>query len=128
MPVLPPRRAWLALALSLVAGGCDGTPDGAAPTIATVQPGDETLTCDQIAAEAAQMDRIIATGGGTATGAMANGTLSGPLSAGGQPLGGYPGSAADMLRANAAQSLPPDVVQAQSRRQELARLADRKAC
>ena len=127
MPAVRLRRAFLALVLA--APGCGGVPGGGTvPMIATVQPGDEALTCDQISVQMAQMDQIIVTGGGTATGAMTNSVLSGALSASGQPLGGYPGSAADMLRANAAQSQPMDVLQAQARRQELGRLYDRKGC
>lgn len=127
MPVVRLRPAFLVLALAAAScGGARG--GGTAPMIATVQPGDEALTCDQISVQIAQMDQIVATGGGTATGAMTNSALSGALSASGQPLGGYPGSAADMLRANASQSQPMDVLQAQARRQELGRLYDRKGC
>lgn len=123
------RRRGACVALLLAAAGCGGgAGGGAAPTIAAVQPGDEELTCEQLSVQIAQMDQIVATGGGTATGAMTNAALSGALSAGGQPLGGYPGSAADMLRTNAAQSPPIDVLQAQGRRQELGRLYDRKGC
>jgi hypothetical protein len=124
--------AGAALALTGCAGS--GLPGGSPQVIATVQPGDDQLSCTQLAAEMSRMDQIIASGGGSSmtglTDAAATGAsgMTGTLPQFGQTLANAASGITDALASNAAQQQATEVQMAQQRKQQLMNRYTQKKC
>lgn len=128
-------RALLAGAIiPLALGACTGGAGGGSQVIATVQPGDSQLSCDQLAGQMAQMDQIIGNGSGSTAGAIGSAASTGLSAAGGalsgveQALGNVASNAANSLSANASQQQSTQVQMAQQRKAQLMSLYTQKKC
>ena len=134
---MPCPKAVLAAAAALLAlSGCAGSgiPGTAPAPIATVQPGDAQLSCQQLTAQMGQMDTIVASASGGGTGALAGAATSAAtqsitaLSSVGQVLGNAASEAASELNTSAAQQQQIEATQAQTRKAHLMDLYTQKKC
>jgi hypothetical protein len=129
-------RTELLLIGVLALGGCAGSglPGTAPAAIATVQPGDDQLTCAQLTTQMGQMDQIVAANSGSSTSALTNTAAStassatGGLSGIGQTLGSAASGVANAFTSNAAQQAGAQVTQAQQRKEHLMSLYTQKKC
>ncbi len=132
---MPSPKALVAAAL-LALSGCAGSglPGTAPAPIATIQPGDDQLSCQQLTSQMAQMDGIVASASNGGSGALTNAATTaasssvGGTSAFGQVLGNVASQAASDLSSNAAQEQQVEATQAQQRKTHLMGLYTQKKC
>ena len=131
-----PKLMVAAAGALLVLSGCTGSglPGTAPAPIATVQPGDDQLSCQQLTAQMGQMDTIVANASGGGTGTLANAATSAATqsasttSALGQALGNVASEAVSALSTDAAQQQQIEATQAQQRKAHLMDLYTQKKC
>ena len=117
--------------VALAMGGCAAVGDP--QPIASVQPGDSALTCNQLAAQMAEMDRIMAGGTAGTTATVANAasdtasTAAGYLSNMGNVLGSGAQVAA-LVGSTAASGQQSQAQMAQQRKQVLMNRYTAKKC
>lgn len=128
-------KGFLVAAASLLAlAGCAGMPGSAPAPIATIQPGDDQLSCQQLTTQMGQMDQIIANTAGANTAGLGNTALSaasqsaGALSGTQQILANLATDGASTLSANSAQSQATQNMQASQRKNHLMALYTQKKC